>query len=303
MKTPFLLLLAIVVIACNSQPPLNNAVLYTDSLSIDTVEISKFDAIAESPKDRIEIVNRLSKKIDQQEPLIVHCLVPLCDNDNQGIIPTTASLGDGFSLRTNLYWATSYGMKKFFTNNDKWKNLTVSNFPPTDTILERVAFERTFENGARVVLICDAYRGDMMAPCVQNYLNSLAGLKHDSINYDNSYLQIAGGADLVALNGHNGLMDAAADTAYATELRMKDAVVIACASKDYFNPYFLRSNSYPLVNTTSLLWPGAMCLDRIIEHWAMLKSDEIICNGAGDAYHEVKDCGVSAARRMFYTGW
>lgn len=54
--------------------------------------------------NREEIKINLQNKILQKQPLIVHVFVPLCDNDNQGIVPVSASLGDGQNLKTNLYW-------------------------------------------------------------------------------------------------------------------------------------------------------------------------------------------------------
>ncbi|MEX1003651.1 MAG: hypothetical protein WDZ35_16145 [Crocinitomicaceae bacterium] len=264
--------------------------------------VEKFDPAAHFIADRSEIVKALQEKVDRQEPLVAHCFVPLCDNKHQGIVPTSPSLGDGFSLRTNLYWATSYGMKKYFQKSKDWKMLEIS-FTATDTVMERVAFQREFENGATVILVCDAYRGDQMAACLDDYLNALGGNRCDSIFYRDHFVPISGGADLLAFNGHNGLMDVSADTVYAKKPRQKDAVVIACSSHNYFNPYFVQTQSYPLLNTTSLLWPGAMILNAVIEKWAVFSEDEAIRNAAGDAYHEVKDCGRQAARNMFITGW
>ncbi|MBN4073169.1 hypothetical protein JYT74_03900, partial [Crocinitomix catalasitica] len=228
--------------------------------------------------------------------------VPLCDNVNQGIVPTSASLGDGFSTTTNLYWATSHGQKKFFIRHSKWSQI-VTVFTPNDTILERVAFERTFGNGARVLLVCDAYRGDQMVACLKDYFNFLAGYRKDSLISGNSSLPIGQDADMLVFNGHNGLMDTSVDTIYANNKREKDAVVIACSSESYFNPYFEKTNSYPLVNTTNLMYPGAFCMNGVIEKWAMMDTEENIRLAAGDAYNEIKKCGQRGARALFSTGW
>lgn len=297
-------LASLLFFSCNSQEVLEpiTTVNETDSVALPVIE-EKYDLLENAPGNREEIVRRLKSKVEQKEPLVVHCFVPLCDNEHQGIVPTSPSLGNGFSLTSNLYWATSHGMKKYFQKHKEWREIEVLNYNPSDTLLERVAFERIFENDAKVILICDAYRGDMMEPCLNDYLGSLGGQKNDSINYEGEYVGISQSADLLAFNGHNGLMDVWADTVYAQEERLTDAVVIACASKSYFNPYFVQTNSYPLVNTTSLLWPGAMILNAVIEKWAVFSDDEEIAHAAGDAYHEVKSCGQQAARNMFATGW
>ena len=62
------------------------------------------------PKDRTEITKRLEQKIADKNPLVIHAFVPLCDNENQGIVPVSKSLGDGLNLRTNLYWGALYGV-------------------------------------------------------------------------------------------------------------------------------------------------------------------------------------------------
>lgn len=47
--------------------------------------------------------SRLNELQESDEPVVVHAVVALCDNENQGIVPVPASLGDGQSPRTNLY--------------------------------------------------------------------------------------------------------------------------------------------------------------------------------------------------------
>jgi len=254
------------------------------------------------PFDRDTIEKNLAKKIKLNIPLIVHCLVPLCDNTFQGIIPTTPSLGDGFSITSNLYWATRNGMKRYYANHSDWKEIAIQ-FQPTDTILERVVFKRKFENGANVILICDAYRGDQMENCLVDYFDYLADKKEDSIFFNNSYLKVGSEADMIVFNGHNGLMDVQIDPVYATKKREKDAVVIACSSRWNYTEYITYTNSYPLVTTTSSLYPGASILNAIIEEWAFLKDPGTIRSAAGSAYHELKNCGAESAADLFYTGW
>ena len=256
--------------------------------------------------DRSDIIQNMKDKIENDEPLIVHCFVPLCDNEHQGIVPTSESLGNGFSLTSNLYWATSNGMKKFFLNDKYWYYLNGLPFEPNDTILERAVFER-YVNHTKVILICDAYRGDMMKPCLEDYFNCLAGNSLDSIPYHKAYLEINKNADMVVFNGHNGLMDTEIEpitiAGNGRFFKRKDAVSIACSSHGYFSSYFMKTHSYPLVTTTSLLYPGAFILDGIIEKWASFEAEENIKNAAGDAYHKVKNCGQKPARNMFNSGW
>ena len=61
----------------------------------------------------------------------------------------------------------------------------------------------------------------------------------------------------------------------------KDAVSISCISGEYFKAYYWDTNSYPLVHTTNLLYPGAFILEGILNEWALLKSGEECKKAAG----------------------
>ncbi|MBK7128556.1 MAG: hypothetical protein IPM74_01060 [Crocinitomicaceae bacterium] len=254
------------------------------------------------PFERDEQVTFLKQKAESREPLIVHTMVPLCDNAHQGIVPVSPSLGDGFNLKTNLYWATRHGMKKYFELKDEWISLN-SNFIANDTILERAIFKRSFNGYSEVILICDAYRGDQMDACVKDYLNSLAGFHSDSVLIDSTWILCGDQADMLVFNGHNGLYEVYPDTIYAQHTRKKDAVVLACSSYWGFTPFIQNANCYPLVTTSSSMYPGATILDYIIEAWVQFKSGEEIRLAAAMAYHEMKNCGLNAADGLFVSGW
>lgn len=255
------------------------------------------------PENRTQIKASLTKKVSAKKPLVVHVLVPLCDNEHQGIVPTSASLGNGLSLKSNLYWATSKGMKRYFKEQSDWK-LLFSHKDPSANILERVVFKKTYASGTSVIMVADAYRGDRMKACLQDYFKALAGDKKDSVKNEGLAYGIYGHADLVAFNGHNGLMDEQVTVPQAKNNRSIDAVAIACYSKSYFNDEFKKVNAYPLVTTTHLLYPGAPVMEYIIDSWANLKDAEKVRWAAGDAYLKMKPkSGHNGAHRLFASGW
>jgi len=290
------------VLSCTSQVKIDNKFV-----SNDTVKVEKIEIVDTVPKylefDRTVIKSKLKAKIDSGKPLFVHVLVPLCDNVNQGIVPTTKSLGNGFSLRTNLYWATSHGMKRYFKELDDWELLQSEKFHPDSVVLERVVFKKKFANGTKVVLIADAYRGDKIKNCLVDFFNSLSGELNDTLFLESDTILMHSNADLVAYNGHNGLMDVWVDETLNKDGIQKDAVVIACSSMYDFNERLKHLKGYPLVMTTNLLYPGAFVLEGVINSWALQKSEELIRQSAGDEYHRVKKCGVKGARNLFSTGW
>lgn len=261
-------------------------------------------ANAQKVSNRSTIVNFLSQKIEKGEPLIAHVLVPLCDNEHQGIVPTSASIGNGMDPDHNLYWMTSKGVKRYFRDLPDW-NIMKTYENVRDDILERVIFKKTFDNGTVVILVADAYRGDRMHECLNDFFNSLSGKLNDSVEIDHGFIQINGGADLVAFNGHNGLMDET--TVYqkaTTSTKPKDAVSISCISNSYFKGHYEKTNSYPLVHTTNLLYPGAFVLEGILNEWALLKSEEECKIGAGKAYYKHKPkSGPNGSQNLFDFGW
>ena len=251
---------------------------------------------------RDSIIKNLKQKIENEQALVVHVFVPLCDNENQGIVPTSAKLGNGLDLRNNLYWGVRHGMKTIFKLNKNWKLIATT--IPTDTnVLERVIYQRKYGK-ATVNLVMDAYRGDKMKETLEDYFNSIAENKLDSIYTIPKTMPIYGNADLLVFNGHNGLMDT--EISYKitqTNIREKDAISIACSSKYYFENHYKKMNAFPLVVTNYSLYPGGFILEGIIDKWATFNTDEKIRQEAGNSYHEVKKCGLKGARNIFHSGW
>jgi len=279
----------------------------TSSKSVATEkhhELQKVDApVFKFPQNRMVILNNLKVKIAKGEHLTVHVFVPLCDNENQGIVPTSPSIGNGFDAKRNLYWGTSKGMKRYFSDLSDWE-LVHGQEKVNELILDRAIFEKKYSNGTKVLLIMDAYRGDQMQLCLEDYFKSLAGEKLDTITTELQTFPAYGNADLLIFNGHNGLMDESASYFKNADSRPKDAVAIACISKDYFKPYWELAGAYPLVMTSGLMYPGAFCTEFIVNEWALLNDAEACRKAAGSAYYKYKPkSGPNGSNNLFRTGW
>jgi len=244
----------------------------------------------------------LKKRIAEGKPLYVHIFVPLCDNENQGIVPTSKAFGDGLSLKTNLYWGAGYGMRTHFKRKKAWKLLSAKQ-DIDNNILERLVFVKKFPNKANVYLTIDAYRGDRMKECLVDYFDALSYKSVETYNTGKDTVLIRSNADLLILNGHNGLMDTGVTGVLNTTNNYKDAAVIACDSHSYFAERFKCTKSYPLVTTVSLLGPEAYVAHGIIDAWATLKTEEQIRLSAGDAMYYIFKRHQKGMRRMFKTGW
>lgn len=234
----------------------------------------------------------------------VHVFVPLCDNENQGIVPVRQELGNGDDPKNNLYWRALYGVKTFFSKSDEW-NLISSVEKPEDAVLERCVFKH---RTSRAYLVADAYRGVEIKQALIDFLNAAAGQSQKTIVIEDGSERItlhAGGeADLVAYVGHNGLMDfrlaaypeAGSDTA-------RDVIVLACAGKSFFSEPLRSAGANPLLWTTGLMAPEAYTLKSAIDGWISGETGEQIRMRAARAYHKYQDCGLNAARNLLATGW
>lgn len=305
MKT--IILLTSIFLFINCADPIKkseNISLNDDSVtSLENLDSITIEEEFNFVTDRAEIIERLSSKIENNEPLIVHIFVPLCDNENQGIVPTSESLGNGLDLKRNLYWATSKGVKKFYKELPDWKEVE-NEFNIDSNILERIVFKKNFKNSAIVYLIADAYRGDRMNECLAAFFNSLSGNRIDSMSIEDKEYEVASNADLFIFNGHNGLMDDDPTILPPKRHKPKDAVSISCVSGKYFKGYYQEVNAFPLVNTNHLLYPGAFISEEIINKWANLGSAENCKVAAGKSYYKHKPkSGPNGSQNLFNFGY
>ncbi|WP_066758873.1 hypothetical protein [Crocinitomix algicola] len=250
---------------------------------------------------RSAIKKRIALKKANNEPLIVHGYIPLCDNEHQGIVPTSESLGNGLSLRTNLYWATSGGTKAYFAKARDWE-LVYNQLDLDTNVLERVVFKKNYPEST-VYFIADAYRGDRMEETMNDYLAAIAGHRSQQVNLpSHKTLNVADEADLIIFNGHNGVMDYIDIKPWINNTSKRtDVVMNACVSYGYLQEELMLAGGYPLVRTNSLLFPGAYVLEQIIDDWVNDIDPVQLCLNAGRAYCKKHDCGVGT--KVYISGW
>lgn len=209
-------------------------------------------------------------------PLRVHVTVALCDNATQGIVPVPAAIGDGNDPRTNLYWGAMYGLKSWL-KRDGWKVEKAA--PPHAHVLERVVARKTIAK-REVVLTADAWRGSRIREAITSFLEQAS----------------AGGSDVVAYIGHDGLMEFDVAPRIHHAAKKPRSIVLACASLQYFGPHLQRAGSPPLLLTTGLMAPEAYTLTAALE--AHVRGTDVR-EAAAQAYHKYQRCGLKAARRLF----
>jgi hypothetical protein len=238
----------------------------------------------------------------QLAPRTIHVFVALADNQHQGIVPVPARLGNGDDPESNLYWGSAYGVKTFFRRSAEWV-MTNCIAKPKPEVLERCVFKHRETN---TYLVADAYRGSEIREAILDFFDAASGANPEIVATPQSGqpLTIRGGSNLVAYVGHDGLMDFSLPLIPKQKNEiLRDAIILACASKQYFSESLRPGGAHPLLWTTNLMAPEAYTLKSALEGWIAGENSEQIRDRAAVAYDKYQKCGVRAARRLFVSGW
>ena len=85
--------------------------------------------------------------------------------------------------------------------------------------------------------------------------------------------------------------------------RERPAIILACASKQYFSQPLKSTGASPLLWTTNLMAPEAYVLSAAIDGWIARESGEQIRLRAAKVYDKYQRCGLKSAQALFATGW
>lgn len=239
-----------------------------------------------------------SAAVTEGKPKAIHVFVALCDNEHQGIVPVPKQLGNGDDPANNLYWGALYGTKAFLNRSKDW-TLVATQKRPSEAVLERAIFKHG-TTGAR--LVADAYRGARIKDAIADFFNAAAGNDRASLRTDGTTVGIHGAAELVVYVGHNGLMDFSIPPPKpGRNTGPKNAIVLACKSRPYFQPRLGKLGCRSLLLTTGFMAPEAYTLEAALAGWLARETGADIRERAARAYHKYQKCGLRAARRLFYT--
>jgi hypothetical protein len=231
---------------------------------------------------------------------VIHVFVALADNVHQGIVPVSPSLGDGDNPKTNLYWGAAFGVRTFFSKNPNWQLVSVVQNPKS-SVLERCIFKH---RSRTLFLIADAYQGREIQSATTEFLGALAGEPGEKISVEQNEFSLKGSADLLAYVGHDGLMDFQLNAiAQQRDTRQRQAIILACASKQFFSRPVKTTGAHPLLWTTNLMAPEAYVLSAALDGWIAKESDEQIHERAARSYDKYQHCGLRSARALFATGF
>jgi hypothetical protein len=227
------------------------------------------------------------------EPRLIHVFVALADNENQGIVPMPAAIGNGEDPARNLYWGAAYGVRTYFRNSSDWKETSVTG-PAGSAVLQRSVF---VHRNSGTVMIADAYRGMQIAQAASDFFRAAAGL-------DPKVEGAQGTVSLAVYVGHDVLMDTQLQAQFESAgPGRRDAIVLACKSKQFFAPLLRPTGAQPLLWTTGLMAPEAYTLKAALDGWIAGEPAEEIKARAAAAYAKYQKLGPGAARSLFASGW
>lgn len=238
----------------------------------------------------------------QASPRTVHVYVPLCDNAHQGIVRVPATLGNGQDPAHNLYWGALYGVRTFFERLPDWERIALY---PSDSlpVRERILFRH---QSGDTYLLAEAYDGASIQACTMDFLQACRGAAPETLRWEGQALGFGGSANLLAYIGHNGLMDFTPDAALDLAPRdslLRQAIILACSSQAYFQPWLRQTGASPLLWTAGLLAPEAYILAAALQGWREGMEPVDVRRLAAEQYHRYQRCGIRAAWNLFRHGW
>jgi hypothetical protein len=213
-------------------------------------------------------LTRMQARVKRDGVLVVHVLVPLCDNAQ--IVCGSKSAGDPVDLARNLYWGAIFGQKRFFSR--KASSFTLVGVEKgSDSHLER-AVVRRFVDGApwgragkvELLVVLDAFRGDRIDGVVDTFFNEAAAGKSLKIDDDGKSRTVA--VSVVGYAGHNRMMDGKKAPALDTKSGLEPipSFVMACHSRSYFEAALTKRGSDMLLMTKQLMAPEGYVVDAIV---------------------------------------
>ena len=217
-------------------------------------------------------------------------IVSLADNVNQGIVPTTPTLGDGQNPRTNLYWGAMYGIKSYFRRHENWTVESTETSNPN--ILESLRLRSSHKDNFEIK--AEAWNGVKQHLAVSAYLGELANSGR--------------GADLTLFVGHNALMDrylgaypVIPSAASQNRSRKRKTAVIACNSRSYFSPLVKAAGVENYVMTNGLMAPEAYVVEGVLSAWMEGGDRNDAGLRAAENYAKYQNISLGSAQRIFGT--
>ncbi len=256
-----------------------------------------------------DLESRMIADISAGLPIVANIVAPLCDTTI--LACGNAKLGDGDSLRTNLYWATTAGFGQWFgRRRSGWRNLqTLTGAATGDKdLLATLVYARTIATPAawqkrgapkqyELIVVVNGWRGKAIDRALQAYAREVSGLDSRTIALlDQRTIATGGAAHMVAYSGHNRLMDVEDFTWPAAASKPIGAIAVACLTADYMEQAVPAATRVPLLMTRDFMFANAAPVEATILAVARGHGYAAIRRDAAAAYAAVQE---TSAKRVF----
>ncbi len=199
--------------------------------------------------------------------VVVHVIVPLCDNDQIDCGGTRA--GDPTDLGHNLYWGAMFGQKRHFGRKASTFTLAGTRGEHGE-VLERATFTKQVPgtpfgrtDPVELVVVLDAYRGDAIDRAVDDLFTEAERGATLQVPMGERFESLR--VDVVGWAGHNRMMDGKEPPPRAkpSERQPIPSFVLACRSAAYFTAPLEERGSTPLVLTRDLMAPEGYVVEAV----------------------------------------
>jgi hypothetical protein len=226
-----------------------------------------------------DLYGRIVSDANAGRPLVVTVHVALCDNDSQGLYVKNHSICRGDSPGSNLYWATSGGLRTVM-DASPFSSVTYEK-EPGDVLAARGVWHRRLpatkglasrglEKDLDVYVVGLAYRGSRIADAMEDFLHALGHDTAPSVTLpDGTSLSYGGAGHVTGYIGHNYLMDVidqgpVLSAADGTSTSHKASFALACMSDSYLRETLDRPNGHIMVLNRHFTYPGAWTVRGIV---------------------------------------
>lgn len=261
-----------------------------------------------------DLYRRAAAELACGRPIVVTVHVCLCDN-RQGIVPVSATLGDGDNPRTNLYWGAMYGVRTFLDRSAEWTLL--ADREGTGDVLREAVFSHRTTAGDRwpgldaaapveLILVAQAWHGMPMERSLEAFASDLFTAEPHEVRLPGGRTVAAGGAShVVGFVGHNSLMSLPRDrwpfSSIETPLGPppKGWFVLACKSDTFFTAELSRPHAVPLLATRQFMAPEAYTLAALLEAFSRRAAAPALRSAAASAYARYQKISTASASGVF----
>jgi hypothetical protein len=259
-----------------------------------------------------DLQDRIIEDIKAGHPIVTSITAPLCD---ASIIPCgNSKLGDGNSLDTNLYWATTPGFGAWFRRRGGgWKRVESLREKATgdDDLLAVDIYHRSMKTpvawqrrGApkqfEVYIVVNGWRGTAIDRALATYASEMSGLVPRVYPLPGGIKLNAGGdAHVIAYSGHNRLMDLAAYQWPSPGQRAMGFIAVACMTADYMESNVPAPTRVPLLMTRDYLFANAAPVEAVLLTLLRGEGYQAMRVNAAAAYARVQDTSATRVQGAF----